>query len=265
MREGVPPVPECVEAFLADLHLEGKSRATVRSYATQLQHLPDWPLTDQTIRSVLGKRLAVSPSTARLFRAALSSFIAYCLMRGWLLESPLTTVPRVRVRPPPHRYMTREQVGAVYAACTSDQDRLIVRLLLSGLRANELLALRVKDIDGDVMHVRGKGQTHRALPIDADTLALIPRHGKIVPMAYRTLHDRIVRIGIRAGVPWLRPHDFRRTFSTLWMLETHDAHTLQQLGGWSNDVMVRHYSRSALEASAVSKAREVGLTDRLLR
>ena len=263
MREGIPPLADGVSAFLDDLLLEGRSPATRHAYAVQLRHVTDWP-SPADCRRLLGERMLVSRSSAHLFRAALAAFIRYSQQQGWLYDSPLAGVPRVGVKPPPHRYLTPPQVRTVYAACNDDRDRLIVRLLLLGLRAAELLSVTTAHLEGDVLRVTGKGSKHRAVVVDAETLAMLPAEGRLMPLVYKTLVRRVRALGKRAGIGWLRPHDFRRTWATSFLLETDDARSLQQLGGWASDAMVRRYAKSALEASAVSKARAVNLTGKLL-
>ena len=267
MREGCPPLAEALAAYFDDLLIGGKSPATIRTYRSLLK-LADWP-TEPVCRAIIRERvLARSMKTAECVHVALKGFCAFAVMRGWLVANPMDGIPAPKPKAAPHRYMTKAQVQAVYAACDSDQSRLIVRLLLLGLRANELLALRWEHVSDTVRVVYGKGGKHRLLPLDDVTQAMLaatPRVSEyVVPCRYEALAQRIRRLGARAGVPWLRCHDFRRTMASWWALETQDIATLQQLGGWASLTMPQHYARSAMQMMAVEKARNVGLTARLL-
>ena len=267
MRELRPSISEAIDAYLDDLALAGKTRTTLRVYRSHLQ-LPDWP-TSVTLRDMMRQRVQLrSLKTAADTHQILKGFCAYAVSMGWLVENPMLAIPKPKPKAPPHRYLTRDQVRAVYLACASDEERLIVRLLLLGLRANELLGVRWDQVS-DVLRVEyGKGGRHRLLPLDADTLALLSAHPRtseyVIPCTYERLARRVRSLGAKAGVPWLRCHDWRRTMATNWLLETNDPMTLQQLGGWAGTAMVQRYAKSALEASAVSKARAVNLTGKLL-
>lgn len=265
MRELRPSIAEAIDSYLDDLALAGKSRGTLRVYRCHLR-LDDWP-SASLCRDLMRERIrSRSLKTAADTHQVLKGFCAYAVTMGWIPANPMLAIPTPKGKPPPHRYLTREQVQAVYLACRDDEERLTVRLLLLGLRANELLHVRLDDIrDGTLRVVNGKGGRHRLLPIDADTIALLPDREYVIPCSYEVLSRRVRKLGARAGVPWLRCHDFRRTMATQWLLETNDPMTLQQLGGWAGTAMVQHYARSALEASAVSKARTVNLTGKLLQ
>lgn len=266
-----------IDAYLDDLIIEGRAKTTRRTYETMLKPARgyDWPLTPADCRALLRDRLDAGQalSSVALMHKVLCGFSRYCVARGWLSESPMAHVPGVKPKPTAHRYMTREQVTAVYAAARDDQERLIVRLLLTGMRSNELLGLRWRDVDADgrtLRVTRGKGGKQRLLPLDeavALMLASVRRKGEfVVPMLYETLKNHVKALGKRAGVPWLRPHDFRRTWATQTMLlyGTGDLTTLRVLGGWSNDVMPSYYARSAMEVAAVERGRELSIGSRLI-
>jgi len=147
---------------------------------------------------------------------------------------------------------------------------VIVRLLLHGLRAGQLLALRWADLRDDTLLIRTqKNSPPHLITLDPETLRLLdaaPRADqRIVPMCYKTLRKIILRLARDARVPGLHAHAFRHAFASHWMLEVGDGLTLQQLGGWTSGTMIsRVYARSAMQEAALKKSREVGLTERLL-
>lgn len=115
-----------------------------------------------------------------LERAATSlrSFLTFALMEG-LIDVPLAyAVPsaaRWSVAGLP-RALTPDQVTALLASCDRATSRgrrdyaIVVLLVRLGLRAAEVAALRLDDIDwraGEIV-VRGKGRTEERLPLPAD-------------------------------------------------------------------------------------------------
>jgi integrase/recombinase XerD len=74
------------------------------------------------------------------------------------------------------KYLTPEEVERVISACQRDnradsRDRAIILLLARlGLRAGEVLALELDDVDwrSGELKVRGKGGRHASLPLPAD-------------------------------------------------------------------------------------------------
>lgn len=86
-----------------------------------------------------------------------------------------------------------------------------------------------------------------------------PRTARLIPLTTEAVRLRLRKLGQRAKVSHVTPHQFRHLWSVTWMLETQDAMSLKYLGGWRNMDMVERYSQAALEISAVKKARAVGL------
>jgi integrase len=289
-----------LDAYFDDLDLAGQ-RATARTYRSLLKPLRAAAAFDTpTCRAILANAVKAGRAerTVNLIRSALASFARWCIDRGYIATSPLQGVPYMKVRETPHRPLTPDQVRDVWAACDTDRNRLVVLLLLTGLRVAELCSLRRRDVTGDVAAVVGKGGRRRLIYLDELTRAYIERASmgptgpgavdqpsrlaksapasnidspsaravddRIIPAGTSAVRHRVMRLGARAGLPWVRPHSFRHAFASAWALETGDMLTLKELGGWQGDQMVRHYTRSAMQEVAIRKARDVGLTARLL-
>ena len=153
---------------------------------------------------------------------------------------------------------------------TARRDKAIILTLLdTGLRASELCALRVDDVDlksGKVI-VRhnvggskgGKGRTvflgkncrrvvwrYLAEREDGDQpeaplfLNIYNR-----PMNPGSLRHLIKGLGEKAEVKNCHPHRFRHTFAITYLRSGGDIFTLQSLLGHSSLDMVRHYARVA--------------------
>jgi site-specific recombinase XerD len=133
---------------------------------------------DDIARFLLRHARSGSPKVAKLMVTALRSFSRF-LFRHGLTESDLAgaipTVPEWRLAEVP-KYLEPEEVERVVRACQRDtavarRDFAIVLLLARlGLRASEVIALELDDIDwrAGVLNVRGKGGSHDSLPLPAE-------------------------------------------------------------------------------------------------
>jgi integrase len=259
-----PTLGEARDAFLADLAIEGRSPATIRTYRALLKlptgHIDD--LTPELCRRLIGDRLTQSSATARTFTDGLASFCRY-LSTMYGIANPLATVPRPRVKLKAHRFLTIPQVRAVWLACPDDRYRLLVLLLLQGLRASEAVNLRREHISGDVAHILGKGSKPRRIVLPAAALALFDDG---LGFEYRELYRRVVWLGKQAKIPYrLTPHAFRHTWASQSLIAGLDSEALRSAGGWAaTSSIVDRYIRSAREEAALQRSRELGLTEKLL-
>jgi site-specific recombinase XerD len=148
---------------------------------------------DDVSAFVLRHARSGSPGVARLMVTALRCFFRFLFLDGQTqsdLALAVPTVPGWRLAEPP-RYLTPEEVERVVRA-TSDRDAPVARrdhailLLLArlGLRAGEVIALDLDDVDwraGEV-EVRGnKGRHHDRLPLPVDVgeaIACYLRHDR---------------------------------------------------------------------------------------
>lgn len=259
MREGMPPLSVAIDLWLDDLLLAGKAQSTAKGYRSSVRNLVAF--TPEGCRDVI--RPYVGKSTACTVWAALRSFSGYAVDQGWVAESPMLRVPRPKKRQKAHRFLTRQEIAKVWHACQSDQQRLVIRLLLTGLRASELLSIRKRDIHDGVVSVVGKGQKQRLVSLDAETLRLITCD-PIVPMQYRTLHRLIKNLGWKAKVAGLTPHLFRHSWASWALEEGVDGWVVQEAAGWSSPKMLATYTASMRQRASARRMGEVGLTNRLL-
>lgn len=268
-------VTAAVDAFLADLALAGRSPKTCRTYNALLRSLrsasPLDTLTPDACRALLmAKTQTMRASSVKTTGAAIRSFTTYCLQRGWIAADPMLGIPLPKPKAPPHRYLSRDEVQRVWQSCNTDYQRLIVCLLMGGLRASEATGLRMRDIDIErgVITVTGKGSKVRTVPLDARTAALLPvgRAGtdKVITPSYGSLRTIVQRLGARAGVGRLHAHLFRHTWASHALAAGVDAWVVQETGGWSNDEMLARYTRSIRSDTALERMRTVAMTERLL-
>jgi site-specific recombinase XerD len=173
-------------------HLEkerGLAAATLAGYWPFIRHLVverfgDGPIDvqelapDDIARFLLRHARSGSPKVARLMVTALRSFFRFLFQHGQTesdLARTIPTVPEWRLAEVP-KYLEPEEVERVVHACQRDtavarRDHAILLLLARlGLRASEVIALELDDIDwrAGVLKVRGKGRSHDCLPLPAD-------------------------------------------------------------------------------------------------
>ena len=297
-----------VAGFLVYARAEGLSPCTIADYSTGLRHFARWlgdrdPLALSTaelrgffatLRDVPnGRGGTLSPKTVRNAWAALRSFYR------WLADETSTPNPMLAVQmpkavPPVIEPLSRAQIAALLKACdqtraavthgrdafamsrdTAKRDRAIVLVLLdSGLRASELCALTVADVDvttGYVLVKRGKGgkgrityigkQTRRALWRYLSSRKTTPAEPLFVartghPLDRDRLGALLANLGDRAGVPDVHPHRLRHTFATEFLRNGGNLLALQRLLGHSSLEMVRRYATIA--ESDLQRAHEAG-------
>jgi integrase/recombinase XerD len=154
--------------------------------------------------------------------------------------------------------------AALLASFRSWRDRAIAGLMLyCGLRASEVLALEVADVDvgGRWLRVWGKGARERRVPLDADVGGLIqtyllaerpettstrlfvvakgPTRGQpLTPAGLRTIF-RYHRQ--RSGVPDGHPHALRHSFGTALAEAGVDLAVMQALLGHAHVDTVARY------------------------
>jgi integrase/recombinase XerD len=192
-------------------------------------------------RSVLRESATVSVSATQFFVAGLRSFLRFCFVEGLtgvdLSQAALPATGRRRSSLP--RGIARTDADALLGSC----DRrfalgrrdyaVIVTLLRLGLRASEVAALKLDDIDwraGELM-VRGKGAREDRLPLPVDVGSAIAAYVKrgrppsdrrevflrarapFWPIASGTVASTVRRACRRAGVAEVGPHRLRHTLA----------------------------------------------------
>jgi site-specific recombinase XerD len=196
-------------------------------------------------RFVLRRAHTMSPGRAKLLVTALRSFLRFGFVRG---ETPIdltASVPTVadwRLAKLP-KFIPAKDVQRLLRACdrrtaTGRRDYAVLILLARlGLRASEVVQMRLEDIDWEAgeLIVRGKGARHDRLPLPADVgralvqylrrdrprcpsrrvfiCAKAPRQGFAGPSTICTIVRRaIVRAGLRT--PSRGAHLLRHSLAT---------------------------------------------------
>jgi integrase len=152
--------------------------------------------------------------------------------------------------------LTPEQVDYLIECADNVLDKAIISLFAdSGIRLNELLSIRTKDIDIDGMTVTvwGKGGKQRKAPFTKRTAELISQllrvskvnrvSKNIWGLERRGIQIMLYRLQERTELN-CNPHTFRRTFASNLHRAGLDVEHIMRLGGWESLDMVVRYTRS---------------------
>jgi integrase/recombinase XerC len=230
-----------LRSWLARLHSEGMSRATLARRASAARVFTAWAVRDGALDHDPGAALA-SPRATR----------------------PLPTVLRI------------DDAAAVMEAATADRspiglrDAAVVELLYaSAARVSELCALDVDDIDTGRRTARlyGKGAKERTVPLGEPALAAVnswlrlgrpriatddsgpalllgARGRRLDPrMARQVVHERLAA----AGVGDLGPHGLRHTAATHLLEGGADLRSVQELLGHATLATTQIYTHVSIE------------------
>lgn len=188
---------------------------------------------------------------SQIFRT-IYTFFEYCLLEGWINKNPMARVPRPRQSNGPKPRLKLDQVKQLLEAATKTDlpGRNIIIILLmvdSGLRLNEVANLQMDDIDLDLKSVivySEKTLTRREVPINDETIEAIKAYtagrssGPLLlsrdnsPMTKNAVAMQIKRLKRKLNFR-LYPHLLRHTFANLYNRKG-DIRKLQKILGHSD-------------------------------
>lgn len=184
--------------------------------------------------------------------SALRFFFLKTLKRPWLVAD--MPVPKRPIRLP--EVLSREDVERLIQSAVSPLHRIwLLILYATGVRREELIQLKIGDIDSDRMLIRirqGKGKKDRNVMLSPRLLQELrdywrsanpkprtylfpskgPHHNGDVPMTSKSVWDAVQQAATRAGLEKsVHPHTLRHCFATHMLESGADLRTIQLLLG----------------------------------
>lgn len=134
---------------------------------------------------------------------------------------------------------------------------LLIRVLFeTGIRANELLNIKRKDVFEDKIKINGKNNKQRFVYLDKQLLELIRNtitndEDKVFPYSYKNLYKKILRAGRKSIQKNISPHMFRRGFATYCSENNIDIFELCHLMGHENINTTKMYIKKEVNGNLV--------------
>jgi site-specific recombinase XerC len=195
--------PPWFSAFLADRAVCKPSPHTAKAYrqdfaaiaellasdGAQIAHLTPADITRDAIRAAFAAYAEThEPATIRRCWSTWNTLCTFLQTSDRITTNPMSMVGRPKMPKSLPKALGAETVAGLLTAIDSDggsrrssdwpeRDRAMV---LAGLRADELVGANVGDIritdDGGVIHVRGKGNKDRRIPVEQSLLDVLGRY-----------------------------------------------------------------------------------------
>lgn len=268
-------ITDWAEGWLLDCRARGLSPNTIGYYRDAVKAMvkvvgdkPMAELTAEDLRAYLVKSFedGLSPGGVAARWRAVRAFVRWVVREGGLEHDPTRKIKPPRVPevdlPVVREWEVKKLLAAAEMGKNPLRDKALVMVLWdTGLRASEVLGLRVSDVKAEAVRVRRKGgavqwvpvslPTYRAIlayaraerpPSDHDALFL-GRSG--LPLAYDGLKMVLRRLAEYAGIPPKPPHAFRRGAAVAMVKNGMPSYALQAMLGHKSPVMTAHYVRLA--------------------
>jgi site-specific recombinase XerD len=281
------------------LTAENKSPTTITSYLRGVRLYLEWcesnghplELTRAQVQRYAAELIADNKeaNTVRLRQAALRAFARWLVAEDELPADPLEGLKPPKVPAKVVEALTDDQLRALLMACQGRgfkdrRDEAIVRLMAeTGLRAGEVVALNVDDIDvkrGLVVVRKGKGGKGRVAPFGPLTAAALDRYlrarrshalagtsalwlgvGGNKKLGYFGLNDTTRDRARRAGIDGFHLHLMRHTAATRWLRAGGSESGLMAVAGWSTRDMIDRYTGASALERAAEESRKLALGD----
>jgi integrase/recombinase XerD len=218
----------------------------------------------------------VAAATLQRKVACLRSFYRHLRREDLVRGDPTAELraPRKDLRLP--AVLSREDVGALLAAPVGDEpttlrDRALLEVMYAcGLRASEVTALEVRDVDlrAGVLRARGKGDKERLVPVGRTAVASVQtylEHGRPALVGLRDepalfvnrrgtglsrqgLYKIVQRHAATVGLAGrMSPHTLRHTFATHLLAGGCDLRSLQEMLGHADVATTQIYTHLSAE------------------
>ncbi|MGH3650869.1 MAG: tyrosine-type recombinase/integrase [Acidimicrobiia bacterium] len=206
--------------------------------------------------------LGYARTTTSRKASSVRAFYSDAVVRGLVAVNPFHGLSTPKLdKPLPHALASRTMAAAIESIDTSHpvglRDRAIVETLYAtGLRVSELASLRVSDVSGDTVTVRGKGSRVRTVPVGRPAQRALDVYLSEArsELAAETAGDSLW-VGVRGDSMSTRslrrsvskhvatfPHAVRHSFATHLLEGGADLRTVQELLGHTDLATTQIYT-----------------------
>lgn len=290
-------------SWVRDLRAADKAPLTIKQYMLAVNQFRDWcigqdrpataeSLTKHAIAGWLGDLAdeGREPATLVIRHKSLHRFCRWLVAEDELDRDPMANLQAPAAKPKPVPLINDADVTKLLKACEGKEfserrDLAIIRVLFDcGLRISECAGLEISDVDmkhHDVVHVRGKGDIHRAVPFGAKTGQALDRYlrarrghkmadftdalwlGIRGPYTADGVEYTLKKRARQAGLDHIHAHQFRHGAAHQWLVSGGQERDLKRLMGWRSDAMLERYGNSAADQRAREAFKRLRLGDRL--
>ncbi|MEN2999270.1 MAG: site-specific tyrosine recombinase/integron integrase [Acidilobaceae archaeon] len=250
LRTSSQSLKEAAELFRSSLEGLGLSHKTVKAYWAAVKNFVSFVGEDRPAGSITVEDYMRWLSHLRSGRRQQSTVHYYSVFTRrflrWLGVEGVPAVPNSR-----KGYsgtLSWEEVERLLSSSRDLVDLLCVSMMAeSGLRASELLSLRVGDVDlnSGLARVVGKYGKQRVVMLGPASRAVLSEYlglirksarDRLIDLSYQALYKRVKRLAERAGLDpgSVRPHILRHAFATEALRRGMSLSALQRLLGHSD-------------------------------
>jgi site-specific recombinase XerD len=240
-----------IQAYILDCEYRELSKDTIRGIKATCKRLVEWTQAGGTNHRDFFHEMrqrGIHPNTERAHYNRLRVFYKFAVKEGYIDASPLDDLVPPKEQKDQIQPFTPQQISLLLSTSNAKYVSIMLFLLDTGIRVNELCDLTCGDVDLQERRckIRGKGNklrmvyfgtrvgrmiSKRVITSDADTpLFASPSGGK---MLRGTVSDRIRAIGQAAKIQGVRcsPHTFRHTFAIMFLRNGGNVFALKELMG----------------------------------
>lgn len=286
MPDSLLDLDALLQSWLITLRGERKSPATLKAYKAGVtgyltfcqQQTLDVELTKENLRAYMACLADSEPATARLRLTAVKLFARWLADEEGFDADPILTVRAPKLDDKAVPDLSESEVKLILKACKGaafrDKRDLAMLLVLTetGIRASELLALDLDDVDlmtCTLLVRRGKGARGRQARFTASTAAALDRYLRarrtaghpdrgalwmsstgVRRLSYRGMSSALKQRADDAGVAGFHVHRLRHTAAVRWLASGGSETGLMAQSGWASRKMIDRYVKTAAEELA---------------
>ncbi len=287
-----------IGAFITHIQAEKRySALTVRNYRHDIQSFATWCASnagispeDFNLTSVAAEDIrewiiyrmeqcGISPASMNRELSSLRSFFRFLRSHGGMTQDIFGRIKTLKTARKLPSFVPETRMQSLLESIrtksladdfTEQRNALIIALLYScGLRLAELQGVRFGDLsaDGTALHVRGKGDKHRIVPVLPEMSKRIARYAELLREMNLAISAEAPMIISDLGLPLSRssiqrvvkgnldeanvqgkksPHVLRHTFATHLLNKEADMRDIQELMGHSSLKTTQCYTHNSI-------------------